>query len=220
MSDRLDVVVIDEAGLAIHHQRWGATALYALLIGGPGRAVAQARAFDRTDEVTDVLAGCVIDLVRRKLVVAGPAEVIGGPPAYHLLRELSVAWPGWSLAYEPDYVVEPVVLYVRGLGLPLASLNEPHVLPAALGEPPFVAPEYSLEPADAVPARGAIDVGPAHPPGTRLDALDLSVRADNALRNAGFETVGDLAGLDDVALAARGIEERVRREIREVLAPE
>ncbi|MFY0541209.1 hypothetical protein [Nannocystis pusilla] len=150
MSERLDVVIVTDDGAAIHHQRWGATALFDMLLAGPEGAVRQARGFERTEEISDVLAACVIDLVRRRLVVAGPAEVISaaGPRAVQpqdVLVALARSWSGWSLSYEPSFVLEPVVLYVRSLGLPLASLNEPHNLSDYLGRPRFVAPTYTLD---------------------------------------------------------------------------
>ncbi|MFZ6178348.1 ribosomal protein L7/L12 [Nannocystis pusilla] len=150
MSERLDVVIVSDEGAAVHHQRWGATALFDMLLAGPEGAVAQARGFDRTEEISDVLAACVIDLVRRRLVVAGPAEVISaaGPRVVEpqdVLVALARSWSGWSLAYEPSFVLEPVVLYVRSLGLSLASSNEPHNLSDYLGRPRFVAPTYTLD---------------------------------------------------------------------------
>lgn len=227
MSDRLDVVVVTDEGAAIHHQRWGATALWATLLDGPKQAVTLAREYPRTEEIDDILAGCVIDTVRQHLVIAGPADMISraGPrPAIEdeILRELAPLWPGWRLAYEPAFVLEAVVLYVRGLGLALRALNQPHTLSDYLGEPRYAAPAYTLD--------AAADAGPpavVDAPAEVANALaareianffDLSVRAVNELSNAGFTTFGEVLGLDHHELARRGISEKVRRELTEYVA--
>lgn len=225
MSDRLDVVIVGDGGATIHHQRWGATSLYAMLVEGPERATAMARSFDATAELDDLLAGCVIDPARRTLVIAGPADVItsAGPRGLQpqeVLPELAPLWPGWHLVYEPDFVIEPVALYVRGLGLPLASLNEPHALAAIEGTQRFVAAAYSLvAPAPAEQPTRAPTAGRALTDAERarsLDELDdLSIRAMQELRAAGLATFGDVFGHGRDALARRGVSQKVLNELGE-----
>ena len=157
MSDRLDVVIVEDGAAVIHHQRWGATALVDLLAGGPEGASDLARSFDATDEITDVLAACVIDHDWRVLVLAGPSEVISsaGPrrlQPHEVLPTLEPFWDGWELAYSPEHVVEAVVLHVREAGIPLRSMNEPHVLADHLGKPRFVEPEFRLRASAGVSA--------------------------------------------------------------------
>jgi hypothetical protein len=221
MSDRLDMVVIENGAAVIHHQRWGAGALFDTLLGGPERAVDLARTFASTEQLDDLMAACVIDLDHQRLVVAGRANVISasGPRVVQpdeLLGELAPSWPGWALAYEPDYIIEPVALYVRGLGLPLASMNEPHVVADALGKPRFTAARYHAE---GKPAGGALPSGRAS---TALIASlgDLSIRAENELDSAGLRTLADVAGLDEQALALRGLSQKTIRELRELLERE
>lgn len=218
MSDRLDVVIVTEEGAAIYHQRWGATALYAMLLEGPEKAVDQASMFDRTEEIDDILAGCVIDVVRRRLLIAGPAEVISdaGPRRVQpeeVLPELAPHWPEWHLAFEPGYVVDPVVLYLRGLGLSLATMNEPYVVSDILGKPRFVSPAYTLDAPAAAPATPVGRTPSAADRARRLDELELSVRASNELENAGLTTFGDVIGKGRDALARKGISQRALEEL-------
>lgn len=219
MSDRLDVVIVEDGAAVIHHQRWGATALVDLLAGGPAGASDLARSFDATDEITDVLAACVIDHDRRVLVLAGPSEVISsaGPrrlQPHEVLPTLEPFWDGWELAYSPEHVVEAVVLHVREAGIPLRSMNEPHVLADHLGKPRFVEPEFRLRasPGVSAPLTGGRD------PSATIASLELSVRAENELENAGFATVGDLLGKDRPALIRAGLSDRTARELTEILA--
>lgn len=213
MSDRLDVVVVEHGAAAIHHQRWGATALFDMLVGGPERATTLARTFEATSALDDLLAGCIIDHDHSRLVVAGPADVISAAGArrvqeQEVLDELAPFWPGWTLEYEPAFVVEPIALYVRARGLPLASFNEPHAVADALGEPRFEAARYRAE---GTVAAGTLHGG--HDPTASIDSLELSVRAANELANAGFETVGQVLALDEQTLALRGLSQRTIREL-------
>lgn len=223
MSDRLDVVIVRDGLVQIFHQRWGATSLFAMLVEGPTRAEAMARSFDVTDELDDILAGCVIDVDRATLVVAGPADVItsAGPRGLQpqeVLPELAPLWPTWTLVYEPDYVVEPVALYVRGRGLPLASLNAPHALAAIEGTRRFTAPAYTLgAPAAAEPATAGRTPTEAER-GRRFDQMeDLSIRAQQEIGAAGLETLGDVVGRGRDALARRGLSQKVLNELDELV---
>lgn len=214
MSDRLDLVLLTVDGLAIHHDRWGATALFDLLLGGPDRALGRARGLDQTQQLDDSLAAAVIDVVHRQLIIAGPSAVIcaAGPrrvEPQELLGELAPCWPGWRLAYEPATVVAPVVLYLRGLGLSIASLNAPR--------PDFVAPTYSL---DAPLVEAPAVVVTSTDLSRRLDSFDLSFRALGELEDAGLATLGDVAGKGTSALAQRGLSARVLRELGEILEAE
>lgn len=223
MSERLDVIIVTEEGAAIHHQRWGATALYSMLLEGPETAVDQASMFDRTEEIDDILAGCVIDVVRRRLLIAGPAEVISaaGPrrvQPQEVLPELAPHWPGWHLAFEPDFVVDPVVLYVRGLGLSFATMNEPYVVSDLLGKPRFVSPTYTLDAPAVAPATPGTRTPTAADFARRLDELPLSVRASNELENAGVATVGEVLGEGRDALARKGISPKALNELAALMA--
>ena len=218
VSDRMDVVIVQDGAATILHQRWGATALVDLLLGGPDGATDLARAFDATDEITDVLAACVIDHDRRAVVLSGRSDVIsaGGPRRLQpeeVLPTLAPFWAGWELSYEPEYVLDAVVLYVRGLGIPLRSMNEPHALSDYLARPRFVAPAYRLraEPQESAPLASALD------PSAPIASLELSVRAENELENAGLATVGDLIGKDRPALIRAGLSDKTVREITEIL---
>ncbi|NBD07973.1 MULTISPECIES: hypothetical protein [Corallococcus] len=159
MSDRADIVILKGGKVEIHHHRWGATALVELFQDGPEAAVMACRdnGSVRTKRLDDLLAGAVLDLDRRTLILAGKAEVIFAGselkwPEDAVLQNLAPHWPGWTLGYEPSYVIEPLALYVRGLGIPLASLNEPHVVAGLLGKPRWTALAYRL---DAVSGGGA-----------------------------------------------------------------
>lgn len=150
MSERLDIVIVTDHGFGIHHQSWGASGLFAQLLAGPERALEDARSFGQTTELDDSMAAAVIDLARRRLVIAGSAEVVSdaGPrrvQPQELLGELATAWPGWGLAYEPNFVIEPVILYLAGVGHSIASLHAPHAVADHLGRPRFQAPEYTLD---------------------------------------------------------------------------
>lgn len=224
MSDRLDVVIVTDGGLAIHHQRWGATSLFSMLLEGPDGAMAQARAFEATVALDDLLAGCVIDVVRRQLLVAGPSEVISASGPRHaepqeVLRELAPHWPGWHLAYEPAYSLEPVVLYVRGLGLQVDSLNEPHAASDALRRPRFVAPAYTLDaPTAVVPSNTGARPPTAADLTRSLEELDLSVGLRNEVRSANLQNFGDVLGKGRLALARRGLSQRSLDELAEWMA--
>ncbi len=229
MSERLDIVLLEGGRARIFHQRWGATSLFDLLLGGPDEASRQAAdGFDQTEELDDLLAACVIDRARHALVISGEAEVITAaaklrPQEQELLDELAVAWPGWRLAYEPAHVIEPVLAYVHGLGIPLASLNKMHVRADVRGTPRFERCAYFLEvPASAAEppaATGTVGLGAIDParPLTELDDL-LSFRASSELQTTGLSTIGELLERGDADLAALGVSARTRRLLAEVLA--
>lgn len=217
MSDRLDVVIVQEGTVAIHHQRWGATALVDLLLDGPEHATALARDFDATEEISDLLAAAVIDHDHHTLILSGRADVVSAAGRRRLepqdiLPVLAPSWPGWTLGYEPEHVIEPVVLYVRGLGLPLASMNEPHVIADHFGRPRYAALTY-VQPGSSEPGV----VLPRSDPSRPLASFELSVRAENELRNADLVTVGELLRLDRVARIRLGLSDRTLRELAEVL---
>ncbi|MDX2093828.1 MAG: hypothetical protein SFX73_38700 [Kofleriaceae bacterium] len=221
MSDRLDVVLLDDQGARIFHQQWGASALVDLLLAGPEGAWNAAQdGFPETDEITDVIAACVIDRPRKTLVVAGPIEGIRGQlqvQEHTLLDLLESTWGGWNLAYEPEYVVEPVVLYAESVGVRLASLNTPHALADALGKPRFELITYKQLAPVAKPRVG-VDADAdlrARPLATLFE--DLSFRAANDLQNSNLVTVGEVLDLDATGLARANISLRTLKELREVL---
>ena len=221
MSDRLDIVVIDEHDVpTIYHHPWGATALVAMLLAGPDDACTQARdAGELATELTDVLATCVIDRNRKALIIGGDIDVIAAagpahPPADELLRELSAAWGGWHLQYEPSVELAPAVDYLRRHGHAIKSMNDPDVLADELVIARYVAAEFTHDARESTAARVtavSLDVT------SKLANCDLSFRAEQELGAAGLLTVADVVLLDAKALAARGVSERVRRELAELL---
>jgi hypothetical protein len=227
MSDRADIVVVRDGHLEIYHHRWGATVLLQMLLGGPESSLEEVCAAERTQVIDDILAGAVIDQDRQTLVIAGPAEVIrsGGSAGQKLnwqeqeiLPELAPFWPGWTLGYEPDFVIEPIVHYVRDLAaLPLASLNPADAPAEQGGEPRWSKLAYRLEARAAPPAGPAMAVLDRSVLVRRIDTDSLSIRAANELANGGFELVGDLVGASEEELAHRGVSLKVRRELTEVL---
>jgi len=79
MGERLDIVLLEGGRARIFHQRWGATSLFDLLLGGPDEASQQAAdGFDQTEQLDDLLAACVIDRARHALVIRGAGEVLAG----------------------------------------------------------------------------------------------------------------------------------------------
>jgi hypothetical protein len=227
MSERAAFIIIESGTLELFDHRWGAGILLETLLGGPAATLEAARQGEASDQVDDIVAGVVIDLEQRMLIVAGPTGAIGSggfagrtlPTQPHeVLGELATAWPSWALAYEPEHVIEALVLPVRNRGLALASLNEPFAVSEALGQPRWqsfaftlTAPPLSPHPA-ASPAVGReVLVRP-------IDLDALSVRAANELHDADLELIGDIVGLDAAGLARVGITEKTRRELEDLLA--
>lgn len=227
MSDRADIVVVRDGQLEIYHHRWGATVLLEMLLGGPESALEEACAVERTQVIDDILAGAVIDQDRQTLVIAGPARVIRGGgfdeqklnwQEQEILSELAPFWPGWTLGYEPDFVIEPIVRYVRDVAaLPLASLNQAGAPAEQGGKPRWSELAYRLEAPAAPPAGPAAAVLDRAVLVRRIDTDSLSVRAANELANGGFKLVGDLVGASEEELASRGVSLKVRRELTEML---
>jgi hypothetical protein len=168
MSESADIVLLKDGQAEIYHHRWGATTLLHLLLSGPSGAVDESSdgAGARTTRIDDILAGAVIDLDRQTLIIAGSVDVIGsggftgkklGWQEHEVLRELEPFWPGWTLGYEPDNVLAPIVHYVRGLGIPLESMNEPDALSDALGKPRWTELTYRNEARSAPAAAPGAD---------------------------------------------------------------
>lgn len=136
---------------------------------------------------------------------------------HEVLRELEPFWPGWTLGYEPDNVLAPIVHYVRGLGIPLESMNEPDALSDALGKPRWTELTYRNEARSApAAAPGAVSLDRAVLV-RKLDLDEMSIRAANELANGGFVFFGDVVGASEEELASRGVSLKVRRELTEVL---
>jgi hypothetical protein len=237
MSDRADVIIIRDGVLTLVHHRWAATILLAELLSGPDPAITNLSEDVGNDDdtedphhpsLTDILAGVVIDIDRKILVVAGPAEVIGSggfvSNARRHVAEQEVApalakqWPGWRIGYEPSDVVAPLLAHARSFGFKLASLNDPDQLADALGRPRWTRLSYEAGPLVAesfTPAQISVELA-----NQEIDCEILSVRAANEVRNAKLATWGDYAALSTSQLAARGVSEKPQRELAEVFAEE
>lgn len=222
--------MVRDGHLEIYHHPWGATVLLQMLLGGPESSLEAASDGDRTERISDILAGVVIDFDRRTLIIAGPSEVIrsGGFTGeklnwqeHEVLDELAAFWPGWTLGYEPEFVLEPIAHHVRDVAaLPLDSLNAVDALAEQRGGPRWSQLAYELEANAAPPAGPAMTVFDRASLVRRIDPDWLSVRATNELENGGFELLGDVVGASAEELARRGVGRKARRELIEMLETE
>jgi hypothetical protein len=137
-------------------------------------------------------------------------------PEQLIADELASVWPGWTVGYEPVEVHQPLLGYVRGLGLALRTVGD--VTHGRDGRDPLEPAILSYRRAPREAAAPGRDSFPAHLLDTPIDTDALSIRTSRALDEAGLTTWGQVAALSDAELAIRGLEERSRRELAEVMA--